>query len=234
MEVLKNNLEVKTKTKQLEDIATGDKGITAYRTFLQKDEELSNDYIIPYHAIDHIVVKNTVTTETVDDDTCRSDAEPPTPPGPTKPEITGADDITINQGVGIDLTDGVKAYDGEGNEIPFAVNPTEIDKCDVGEHEVTYTADGVEVTRKITITAISDPTITGLTDLIVEVNEEFDPLEGVTAKDGNGNDIDVEVVEEEPTEEILLTTTNATINVEADEYTLSDTVSQGDMIRLII
>lgn len=120
------------------------------------------------------------------------------------PKISGANDISVAQGVGIDLIDGVTAtLDDE--EIEYSVDPETIDKCDKGIHSVVYTATGngktTTVTRKVTITEIDNPTITGLTDLTVEVGEEFDPLEGVTAKDGNGNDVEVEVVEEEPEEE---------------------------------
>lgn len=119
--------------------------------------------------------------------------------------ITGANDVTINQGIGIDLTNGVSATGVSGQSIPFTVDPESIEKCDVGEHEVTYTAtdSGITetVTRKVTITAIDDPTISGLTDLTVNVGEEFDPLEGVTAKDGNGNDVAVEV--EAPSEHTI-------------------------------
>lgn len=56
--------------------------------------------------------------------------------------IDGVDDVTLNQGVGIDLTEGVTAYDKNGNEIPYTVDPSEIDKCDVGEHTVIYRAVG--------------------------------------------------------------------------------------------
>ena len=117
-------------------------------------------------------------------------AVPPVP----KPYIEGADDVSVRQGIGIDLTDGVKAYDGEGSEIPFTVEPTEIDKCDVGIHDITYSfADETKV-RKITITQIANPTINSTDDPIsVKVNEEFDALDGVSAVDGNGNEIEVTV-----------------------------------------
>lgn len=121
----------------------------------------------------------------------------PTPPTPGEPRIDGADDVEIPQGTEFDLTDGVKAYDGEGNEIPFTVTPNEIDACSVGEQEFTYTAEGVSVTRTVTVEQIPNPTIYGLEELTVEVNEEFDPLEGVTAEDGNGNPLEVTV--EQPT-----------------------------------
>lgn len=112
------------------------------------------------------------------------------------PIINGANDVTINQGVGIDLTEGVTAT-VDGNPIEFTVNPTELDACDVGEHTVTYTAtSGVKTTtveRIVTIEQVADPTISGLTELTVEVNEEFDPLDGVSAVDGNGNEVEVTV-----------------------------------------
>lgn len=227
MEVLKNNLEVTTKTKQLEDTATGDKGNTAYKTFLQKDVEETNEYYVPFHAIDHVIVKKTVTTEDISDVTC-SDGTEPTPAEPT---IEGVDDVSINQGVGIDLTEGVKAYDGDGNEIPFTVEPETIDKCDVGVHEVTYTADGVSITRTVQIIQIADPVISGLIDIAVEVGEEFDPLEGVTAKDGNGNDVEVEVIEPEP-EDVWVTIWSGTSLDDGHTYNFT-TVYDTDEIKKI-
>ena len=56
--------------------------------------------------------------------------------------FTGVEDVTTNQGECIDLTEGVHAYDGNGNEIPFTVSPSEIGCCDIGEYEITYTATG--------------------------------------------------------------------------------------------
>ena len=41
----------------------------------------------------------------------------------------GVDDLSINQGECIDLTEGVHAYDGDGNEIDFTVTPSEIGCC---------------------------------------------------------------------------------------------------------
>lgn len=128
-------------------------------------------------------------------------------PTPTEPKIVGADDTSIPQGTDFDLSAGVKAYDAQGNEIPFTVTPDSINVCAVGEQTFTYSADGVTKTRKITVTQILNPTISGLTELTVEVGEEFDPLEGVTAVDGNDNPVEVTVVE--PTTERLLLTGGA-------------------------
>lgn len=118
------------------------------------------------------------------------------------PHFNGLTNVSINQGTDFDLTEGVTAFDKDGNEIPFTVSPQEVDKCEVGEQTFTYTAEGIEDTRTITVTQIDNPTVSGLDTLVVEVNEEFDPLDGVSAVDGNGNE--VEVTYEEPTQHITL------------------------------
>lgn len=189
---IKRNYEVTTNAKCLTDVATGDAGAEAYRTFMGSDIEHSNDYYIRKDKICSVVVKAANEQVEVEDNTCVP-SEPPVPPTP-KPYIEGADNVSVKQGIGIDLTDGVKAYDGEGSEIPFTVEPTEIDKCDVGTHDVTYSFGGETKVRKVTITQIANPTISGATEPIsVEINEEFDPLDGVSAVDGNGNEVEVTV-----------------------------------------
>lgn len=164
-------------------------GTVAINEFFNKGKIEANNKIIPFHAICH--VESTVQSETVDvdDDTCISDA-----PTPGKPYFVGVDNKRIRQGIGIDLYEGVHAYDAYGNEIPFTVGPDEIDKCELGSHEVVYSAEGITVTRIITIVEIPNPTIYGLTEITVMAGEEFDPLDGVTAKDGNGNDAEVRIV----------------------------------------
>lgn len=110
-----------------------------------------------------------------------------------KPFFTGIDDVTITQGTDFDLVEGVVARDQYGATIPFSVSPSEIEPCQVGVQEVTYTAEGITKTRKITVEQAEDPTISGLTPISVTVGEEFDPLDGVTAVDGNGNTLTVTV-----------------------------------------
>ena len=132
--------------------------------------------------------------------------------------IEGTSDTTINQGAGIDLTDGVHAYDGDGNEIPFEVEPETIPKCDVGEHLVKYTAIGkgasmrpslcgnnalavsdacsdlttVEEDRIVTITQADPPTINGIDEVEIRTSTDFDPTDGVNAVDDNGNAVPFE------------------------------------------
>ena len=132
------------------------------------------------------------------------------------PRFVGIEDVTINQGIGIDLTEGVYAYDGNGNEIEYTVTPDSIDMCDVGEHTVIYRAmaEGKKFApwfcskqrglagdllcnrvalrkdRTVTIEQIDPPRIEGLDTVKISPNVEFDPTEGVTAIDGNGNVIE--------------------------------------------
>ena len=110
--------------------------------------------------------------------------------------FSGVGDVSINQGNSFNPRSGVHAYDYQGNEIPFTVSPTTFSPCLVGVQTFNYTASGVEsVTRTITVNPIANPTISGVpsTPLTVEVGETFDPLQGVTAVDGNGNAISVTV-----------------------------------------
>lgn len=127
----------------------------------------------------------------------------------------GVENVDINQGVGIDLADGVKAYDSTGLEIPFEYEPTEIDKCSVGEHEVIYKAISADerllpsicgdnflsmacsgigtliAKRLVTIEQADPPTINGIDAATLSVDEPFDPMNGVTGVDDNGNPVDV-------------------------------------------
>lgn len=108
-----------------------------------------------------------------------------------KPFFTGADDVTITQGTDIDLTEGVVAHDQYGATIPYTVSPTEIEPCQVGVHEVVYTAEDVDKVRLITVDKAADPAISGLTPISVEAGEEFDLATGVTATDSYGNPLEV-------------------------------------------
>lgn len=115
----------------------------------------------------------------------------PTGGGEEPPHFEGLTNPTINQGTEFDPTDGVRALDKDGNEVPYTVSPEEIDTCEKGNHTLTYTAGETTATRIVTVQTIADPTISGATPISVQVGEEFDPLDGVSAVDGNGNDIEV-------------------------------------------
>lgn len=128
----------------------------------------------------------------------------------------GVEDVETKQGLCVDLTEGVHAYDGDGTEISYTVEPSEIGCCDVGEHEVTYTAVGKGnkmlpsfclgkpvlttadcglmtkvVTRVITILQSLPPKIIGAVRTVIPVGTTFDPLEGVSGIDDNGKETEV-------------------------------------------
>lgn len=107
----------------------------------------------------------------------------------------GVTDASTPQGVGFDLLQSVTAYDEYGQQIPFTVSPSEVVACQLGVQAFTYEAEGVTKTRNITVTPIANPTISGVpsTTLEVEVGETFEPLDGVTAVDGNGNTVAISV-----------------------------------------
>ena len=108
--------------------------------------------------------------------------------------FTGLTYENLSQGQSFSLTDGVTALDANGSSIPYTVSPSTIDTCDVGDFVFTYTSARGSATRSITVEAVVDPLIYGTDEGLEEsVGVAFDPLEGVTAEDGNGNQIAVTV-----------------------------------------
>ena len=106
----------------------------------------------------------------------------------------GIENATINQGETFDVLQGVTAYNSNGEQVPFDVTPSEVVPCQVGAQVFTYTSEDATATRTITVNAIGDPTINGISESIsVGKGVEFDPLEGVSATDGNGNPLTVTV-----------------------------------------
>lgn len=116
-------------------------------------------------------------------------------PDPTA-KIVGVVDATVMQGTDFDLLAGVRAMTNEGVEIPFTVAPSEFVPCDAGEQVFVYEAEGaLPKMRTITVTRMANPAIEGDTStLAISIGEDFDPLDGITATDGNGNPLTVTVV----------------------------------------
>lgn len=112
------------------------------------------------------------------------------------PHFTGITNINVYQGANIDLTAGVQAWLGS-TEISYTYNPTSILPCDAGVHTVTYSATGngktTTVDRTVTIRQADPPVISGNVPLYVYVNTDFDPLDGLTAVDSNGDPVPVEL-----------------------------------------
>lgn len=89
------------------------------------------------------------------------------------------------------------------------------------ESSVTQESEEVDNKCDLTCSVIPDPTLTVPQETItVEVGEEFDPMTGVSATDGNNHDItDSVTVEatEPPTEGYLMTEDSVDITNENDE-----------------
>ena len=135
------------------------------------------------------------------------------------PYFEGLQDETIKQGSVFDLTEGVRAFDGDDQEITYTYSPTndEFDTCAVGSYTIQYhasqTADkmlpnmcipgGLALTtprycddyesttakRIIKIIRASNPQILGIPHVTIAKNATLDVLNGVSAVDDNGNPI---------------------------------------------
>ena len=113
--------------------------------------------------------------------------------------IINAEDKTITQGTKFKPLDGVTAEDKEDGEIKeIEVVTNEVKENKTGEYEVTYkVVDSFnnETKKTITVTVVENQKpVINAKDKTIYLNEEFDPLEDVTAidpEDGKIKDIDV-------------------------------------------
>lgn len=113
----------------------------------------------------------------------------------TAPVFVGIDDVDVAQGGVFDPRSGVVATDDLSGDLTEAfVVIGDVDTSQPGTYILTYrVSDGAgnetELTRTVTVTAVQ-PTFAGVPDRIeVEEGQEFDPLQGVTATDANGDDL---------------------------------------------
>ena len=123
--------------------------------------------------------------------------------------VINAEDKTITQGTKFKPLDGVTAEDKEDGEIKeIEVVTNEVKENKTGEYEVTYkVVDSFnnETKKTITVTVVENQKpVINAKDKTIYLNEEFDPLEDVTAIDPeDGNIKDIEVIENNvKTEEI--------------------------------
>ena len=113
--------------------------------------------------------------------------------------IINAEDKTITQGTKFKPLDGVTAEDKEDGEIKeIEVVTNDVKENKIGEYEVTYkVVDSFnnETKKTITVTVVENQKpVINAKDKTIYLNEEFDPLEDVTAidpEDGKIKDIDV-------------------------------------------
>ncbi len=83
--------------------------------------------------------------------------------------FVGVEDEVVNQDSVISLTDGVYAYDGNGNEIEYTVTPTDVDTSVLGEHVVEYVARG-KSGGKVTIPCLKPKLHTSCDYSVLRVN----------------------------------------------------------------
>ena len=113
-----------------------------------------------------------------------------------EPTITGTDDKPIKLGSTFEELAGVSAEDTEGNDLKITVTGT-IDENVLGPQKITYTVEdaaGNIKTVEREVIVYGTPVITGADDKIIKVNDTFNELDGVTAKDTEGNDLNVTVI----------------------------------------
>lgn len=123
--------------------------------------------------------------------------------------VINAEDKTITQGAKFKPLDGVTAEDKEDGKIKdIEVVTNDVKENETGEYEVTYkVVDSFnnETKKTITVTVVENQKpVINAKDKTIYLNEEFDPLEDVTAIDPeDGNIKDIEVIENNvKTEEI--------------------------------
>ena len=123
--------------------------------------------------------------------------------------VINAEDKTITQGTKFKPLDGVTAEDKEDGEIKdIEVVTNNVKENETGEYEVTYkVVDSFnnETKKTITVTVVENQKpVINAEDKTIYLNEEFDPLEDVTAIDPEDGKIkDIEVIENNvKTEEI--------------------------------
>ena len=206
IEDLNGNIEIveRTITVYGEPTITGtdDKPIKLGSTFdplagvVAKDTEGNNLKITVTGTIDENVLGPQKITYTVEDAAGNIKTVERTITVYGEPTITGTDDKPIKLGSTFDPLAGVVAKDTEGNNLKITVTGT-IDENVLGPQKITYTVEdaaGNIKTVEREVIVYGTPVITGADDKIIKVNDTFNELDGVTAKDTEGNDLNVTVI----------------------------------------
>ncbi|HFU7090446.1 TPA: immunoglobulin-like domain-containing protein, partial [Bacillus cereus] len=161
------------------------------------------------HVIDVNVVANTVDTNTPGSyivvysatDKYGNKAEKAitvTVKAPTEKPTINAEDKTIQVGDKFDPLEGVSATDGEGNPLEVVVESNTVNPNEPGSYKVKYSAtdkygNKAEKTITVTVKAPTEKPTINAEDKTIQVGDKFDPLEGVSATDGEGNPLEVVV-----------------------------------------
>lgn len=112
-----------------------------------------------------------------------------------KPVLSGIKDQTITLGTKFDPMKSVSASDPEDGDLTNKINVSgTVNTAKEGTYKLKYSVTDskgatTEAERTITVVKESDPEIKGISDKTIFEKDSFDPLEGVSAVDGNGVDI---------------------------------------------
>ncbi|WP_163654586.1 glycosyl hydrolase family 18 protein [Listeria sp. PSOL-1] len=113
----------------------------------------------------------------------------------SEPVLSGVQDKTIYINDGFDPLAGVTATDKEDGDLTSKIKVDgSVNTKEAGVYTLVYTVSDSEgatakATRKITVAKVGTPVISGTKDVTINVGDDFNPLTGVTAKDGKGQDI---------------------------------------------
>lgn len=149
--------------------------------------DTSGEYEITYQATD---TYNQTTEKTIKVTVIKDEAP-----------VINAEDKTITQGTTFEPLKDVTAEDKEEGKIEkIEVVKNDVKEKEIGEYEVIYKAvDSYknETTKTITVTVVENQKpVINAEDKTIYLNEEFDPLEGVTVEDPEDGKIkDIEVVQ---------------------------------------
>ncbi|PEC46381.1 immunoglobulin-like domain-containing protein [Bacillus sp. AFS096315] len=112
-----------------------------------------------------------------------------------KPIINGVVDSVINVGDEINVLQGITASDNLDGDITskLLVNGT-VDSMKPNNYTVTYSVTDLDgnvttINRKITVIDAIKPIISGVEDTSIGINQPFNSLEGITARDNVDGDI---------------------------------------------
>ncbi len=115
--------------------------------------------------------------------------------------VINASNRTINLNSTFKVLEGVSATDTEDGNLTSRIKTTgTVDTSKLGTYDITYTVtdnSNYSCSKTITVTVIGEanPTLEASNKEIVQF-DEFDPLEGVTAKDYDGTDLTNEITYE--------------------------------------
>ena len=118
---------------------------------------------------------------------------------PNEKPVIEASDKEISLNSEFDYLEGVTAHDAEDGEIKDIEYIGEVKTDEVGDYQITYIVtdkNGQETRKTITVKVIVNQLpVINVSDKIITINSDFDPLDGVTAydtEDGTITDIVVE------------------------------------------